>query len=172
MASRLPTRAIRIVAARSIAALVICLVVYFLAPIGQSTSGSVVVRSAIALSLLLVVVTAQTVAVARAPMPVLRAIEALSISVTLLLVTSAATYLTISTRSPSAFTEPLDHVDALYLSLMTMTTIGFGDIGTVSQGARLAVMAQMVCNFLVLGVAARTVLHYTRRATARFDRTD
>ncbi len=126
-------RAIPTSAVRSGAAIVGGLLVYFLAPIGHESSGSAGGRAAVAFAVLLIVVAAQTAAVRRSHTPILRAIEALSLSVSLLLITSAVTYLGISATDSDAFTERLEHVDALYLSMMTATTIGFGDIGATSK---------------------------------------
>ena len=44
------------------------------------------------------------------------------------LVVFAAFYASLSVRSPSAFSEPLTTLDAVYLALTTFTTPGFGDI--------------------------------------------
>lgn len=153
--------------ARSVGAVIGLLVVYFVAPLGSGSSGSVGVRATVALLILVTVVVAQTVAVTRSDTPALRAVEALSISFTMLLVTAAAIYLAISARNVDAFTEPLEHVDALYLSMMTMTTVGFGDIGALSRGARISVMVQLVVNVAVLGVSVRVVLNRARQGVRR-----
>lgn len=158
-----PSRSVLAIAVgRSVAALVALLIGYFAAPIGESGS-QIVTRSALALLVLAIVVVMQALAVTRSQTPGVRALEALTVSASLLLVVSAAIYLGISADDPGAFSEPLGHVDALYLSMMTMTTVGFGDIGTVSEGARIAVMVQMLCNFVVLGVVARVVLRFAQR---------
>lgn len=138
------------------------LVVYFTAPLGTVNHDAAGLRASLALLGLIAVVIAQTYAVLHSDTPALKAIEAMSISLTLLLVTSAALYLVISQADEAAFTEPLDHIDALYLSMMTMTTVGFGDIGTASSGARIAVMVQLVLNVMVLGVAVRVFLNRAR----------
>jgi hypothetical protein len=70
----------------------------------------------------------------------------------------AGIYLGISGQDPAAFSERLDHVGALYLSTMVATTIGFGDIAARSDGARIALMLQMVADVVVLGVAAKIAL--------------
>ena len=161
-----PSRSLLAIAVgRSLAALVALLIGYFAAPIGES-GWQIVTRSAVALLVLAIVVVVQTLAVRRSQTPGVRALEALTVSASLLLIVSATIHLGISADDPGAFTEPLGHVDALYVSMMTMTTVGFGDIGTVSQGARIAVMVQMLCNFVVLGVVARVVLRYAQRGEA------
>ncbi|MEZ5167929.1 MAG: potassium channel family protein [Acidimicrobiales bacterium] len=78
----------------------------------------------------------------------------------------AAVYLSLSAQSPHAFSEPLDHVGALYLAMATITTIGFGDIAARSDAARVAVMLQMVADIAVLAVGTRVAV-VTVRATLR-----
>lgn len=51
------------------------------------------------------------------------------------------------------FSERLTHVDALYFTLTTFSTVGFGDIHPMSQGARLAVSIQIVLDTLLVVVA-------------------
>ncbi len=155
-------RGLTIAVLRSVFLAVGVLVVYFTAPLGTANVDSVALRSTIAVLVLVAVVIGQTYAVLHSDTPALRAIEALSVSLSVLLVTAAAVYLIISGSDEAAFTEPLEHIDALYLSMMTMTTVGFGDIGALSSGARIAVMAQLVLNVVVLGVAARVFLNRAR----------
>ncbi|MFK8023004.1 MAG: ion channel [Ilumatobacter sp.] len=144
--------------AQSVAIAIGCLFVYFIAPLDADRGARGGVRAALALTLLVIVIVGQTLAVLRSETPRLRLIQALAIMVSLVLTVAAASYLAISASTPTAFTERLDHVDALYLLMMTMTTIGFGVIGAVSTLARVAVMIQMAFNFIALGVAAKVML--------------
>ena len=59
--------------------------------------------------------------------------------------------------------EEWSWVDSFYFAVVTATTVGFGDISAKSEPARIAVMAQMVTNVVVLGVAARVLVHAARR---------
>ncbi len=153
---------------RAVLAVVVCLVVYFLMPLEGDAWGPVVVRAVVAIALLIGAIALQTLAVVRSGTPTLKAVESLSVSVVLVLVVAAGAYLSISTTSPDSFTEELDHIGALYLAMMTLTTVGFGDIGALSHVARIAVMVQMVLNVVVLGVAAKVVLGVARRGGARY----
>ncbi|MGY1753358.1 potassium channel family protein [Blastococcus sp. SYSU D01042] len=45
--------------------------------------------------------------------------------------------------------------DALYFSLATLTTVGFGDVHAAGQLARLVVSTQMIFNVVVLATAAQ-----------------
>lgn len=50
------------------------------------------------------------------------------------------------------FTEPIDFYDCLYISLMTQSTVGFGDVTPVKGWARLAVCCQIVTT-MILNIA-------------------
>lgn len=54
-------------------------------------------------------------------------------------------------------------VDALYFTLTTLTTVGYGDINAIGQTARVVVMLQMVFNVVVIAAAVRLLLIATRR---------
>lgn len=54
-------------------------------------------------------------------------------------------------------------VDALYFTLTTLTTVGYGDINAVGQTARVVVMLQMVFNVVVIATAVRLLLIAVRR---------
>ena len=135
---------------------------YFWLPFDRASVTATWLTVVIALVVLVGVDWYQLRAVAVADLPSLRAVEALTVSVLLLLVMFAATYISMSGRDAAAFSEPLDHVDGLYFTLTTLTTIGFGDIAPVSSTARVAVMTQMVVNVIVLGVFVKLVTSTVR----------
>jgi hypothetical protein len=105
-------------------------------------------------------------AVAHAAFPALRAIEALAISTTVLLVLFASVYLTLSHSDSGAFSEPLNHTGALYFTVTTLTTVGFGDIAATTDVARVTVMFQMLANFVVLGVLVKLIISVARERLA------
>ena len=59
-------------------------------------------------------------------------------------------------REPASFNEQLSGVDAIYFALVTLTTVGFGDISARSQIARVIVTTQLfgVIAFAVFVVGA------------------
>lgn len=64
----------------------------------------------------------------------------------------AVTYLFLSHKNPEAFNpnEPLDFLSAIYFTIVTAATVGYGDIEPVSQAARLIVTLQIAISFLYL----------------------
>jgi len=68
----------------------------------------------------------------------------------------AAGYHNLSLCEPASFNEQLSGVDAIYFALVTLTTVGFGDISARSQIARVIVTTQLfgVIAFAVFVVGA------------------
>jgi voltage-gated potassium channel len=64
------------------------------------------------------------------------------------------TYLGLASR-PNEFVGLQNRVDALYFTMTTLSTVGYGDIHPVGQASRIAVTGQLFFDLLVLGVAAR-----------------
>ena len=92
-------------------------------------------------SVFLLVLYWQVREVTRSPRPVVRAIEALAICVTLFLSLFASQYVAESLADGSAFSQPLDKFSALYYTTTVFSTVGFGDITPVSDVARALTMA-------------------------------
>jgi hypothetical protein len=98
--------------------------------------------------------------------PELRAIETLALVVPLFVALFAWSYLLLSAADPGAFTEPLNRIDAAYLSLVILSTVGFGDISATSDLSRLLVAAQIAISLTVLAAAVRAILVAGRSAAA------
>jgi voltage-gated potassium channel len=108
------------------------------------------------LLILLAVTVFQFRTIAKARYPALRAVEALAATVPLFLLLFASAYFTMARISPANFsTHSLTRIDALYFTVTTFSTVGYGDITAVSQSARLVVTAQMLLDLLVLGLGIR-----------------
>jgi len=91
--------------------------------------------------------------------------------VALSLVVFAATYLTLA-RDPGQFQGVLrTRTDALYFTVVTASTIGYGDITPVGQNARVVVMLQVLYNFVFIAAALTAFTTRMReRATTRVRR--
>lgn len=63
-----------------------------------------------------------------------------------------------SALDPNAFSEPLTKLDALYFTLTTFTTTGFGDISPRSPTARGYVSLQMALGFVLVSVLFALVI--------------
>lgn len=105
--------------------------------------------------------------VVRSDQPVLQAIEAVAFALSLLLAVFAFTYLTLSRADPGNFSEHLDRVDAMYFTVSTLATVGFGDISPISDGARLLVTVQMLFDLVLIAGLVRLVVLATRAGLRR-----
>lgn len=136
---------------------------YYVLPWSVDGVGSVVVRTTLSIVILVAATALAVPYVFHSTSPVLRAFEALAVVVGLAIVSFASVYLLMSSSSPTAFSEPLGRTDALYFSMTTATTIGYGDISARSEAARIVVMVHMVTNVVVLGVAVKVITLAARR---------
>lgn len=130
---------------------------YYLLPLNED--GEAGTRALLTCGLLAVVLVflLEVRAIVRSPYPRLKAIEALTTTLAFFLVLFASTYYLMERSTPGSFSEPLTRTDALYFTLTTFATVGFGDITARSQTGRLVTMLQMTGGLLLVGVAARVL---------------
>lgn len=148
---------------------VVLLLGYYLLPWDREFTGGTVVLLVAGLAAVLVLFLWQLRAVARSPRPVLRAAETLVSVLMLFLLLFATAYHLLERAEPHSFTEHLTRTDALYFTLTTFTTVGFGDITARSQTARVMTMIQMTGGLLFAGVAVRIVVDTVKAARRRQD---
>ena len=148
---------------RSLATAVVLVALYFVLPLDRITS--VPLSLAGGLLILLAGTAWQVRAIVRATYPALRAIEALAATVPLFLLLFASAYLAMARSSPANFsTHDLTRTDALYFTVTTFATVGYGDISPASQSARLVVTAQMILDLLTLGLGIRVFVGAVQHA--------
>jgi voltage-gated potassium channel len=139
---------------RALATAVVLVALYYLLPLDHVKD--VPVTLAVGLVILLAVTAWQLRAIVRAKYPALRAVVALAVTVPLFVLLFASVYFVMAQASPANFgAHQLTRTDALYFTVTVFSTVGFGDITPVSQGARLVVTAQMILDLLVLGLGIR-----------------
>jgi len=151
---------------RAVVTVAVIVVAYCVLPLTGHGAGGVV-RPVLA-GLAVVAVSAWEVReVSRSSRPRVRAIDAIAVSATTMIVAFAVLYLNIAARDPEAFNEDIDRTGALYFTMTTLTTIGYGDIVASSQPARIAVMVQMLFNVAVIGTTAKVIIGTAQRAHRR-----
>ena len=139
---------------RALATAVVLVALYYLLPLDHVKD--VPVTLAVGLVILLAVTAWQLRAIIRAKYPGVRAVVALASTVPLFVLLFASVYFVMAQASPANFgPHQLTRTDALYFTVTVFSTVGFGDITPVSQGARLVVTAQMMLDLLVLGLGIR-----------------
>lgn len=65
-------------------------------------------------------------------------------------------------REPGQFTGLSTRVDALYFTVVTLATVGYGDITPRGQTARVVTVFQIVYSFVFLTAAATTLTRWLR----------
>lgn len=138
------------------------LAVYFAVPIASNPRGSILVRMAVGLAFFIAVLVYEIRAVIKSPRAILRAADALALVIPIFIVVFAWSYLTMARSDPGTFTQPLDRITALYLTVTIFSTVGFGDITPTTDPGRVAVMVQMVCDLAFVAVVIRLILEAAR----------
>lgn len=169
IAERAGRRAVLWAIARCVVGVAFVLLGYYLVTFDEGAPSGTLAAVEIILGGLLfaVVVAVEVRAIVRARYPVLRAVETAVVALFLFLVVFAATYLTMSHVDTAAFSEPLDRTAALYFAIVTLGTVGYGDIAPVGHAARLVVSLQVLLDLAFLAVLVRVVVSAARRGLTR-----
>ena len=162
--ANLQRRHIVIGAIRSVTTSVIVLVLYFVVPINERAGATIAFRLVAGLAFFAAVLAYEVRSILRSPQPFLRAANALALVIPLFLLVFAWTYLTMGLSDPGAFSEVLDRPSALYFTVTTFSTVGYGDIHAVSDPARMVVTLQMAADLIVIAVVVRLILEAARGA--------
>ena len=96
--------------------------------------------------------------------PVSQAVRALVVVLGLFLVMFASVAFSLEHSQPGSYSEPLTKVDALYFTVTTLATVGFGDIAPTSESARVLVTFQMLVNLVFVGAALRLIVKVAQNA--------
>jgi voltage-gated potassium channel len=156
-----------IAAIRSFASVAVLTMAYFLLPFTRLAEGKLIAEFTAGILLVIVVLTAQTVGTLRSRYPLLRSVEAMATSIPLFLVVFATTHYLLNELNPGSYSEPMTRLDALYLTMSTFATVGFGDITAKSEPARFAILVQMIGGLILIGVVARVLIGAARRREGR-----
>lgn len=99
--------------------------------------------------------------------PVFEAVESLSDFLAMLIFGFSAVYTTIN-RNGDQFLGLSNRVDAVYFTVTTLSTVGFGDIVALGQTAKIAVTIQILFDLTFVVVAARVLAAAARRSPRNF----
>ncbi len=149
---------------RSLASVILLVGLYYLLPLDHLASVPLPVTLAAGLVVLVAVAAWQVRLVIRAKYPALRAGEALATTVPLFVLLFASAYFVMTRANPASFSHPLTRTDALYFTVTTFSTVGYGDITPVTETARLVVTVQMILDLLALGLGIRVFIGAVQRA--------
>jgi voltage-gated potassium channel Kch len=156
-----------LVVSRSLLVSTVIVVAYFVLPLPTSigtVTGLWLVAGLLAVAGLL---TWQVRQITRSPLPGVQAVAALALTIPIFLILFAGTYYLMGYADSDNFSEPLTRLDALYFTITTFATVGFGDITAVSQAGRAVAMVQMVLGLLLVGLIAHVIVGAVQVARRR-----
>lgn len=137
----------------------VSIAIFFTLPYdGMARTNQAVLRLIVGLALLGLVVALLVRRIKTAPLPQLKALEALVVVLMKFICLFAGTYLMVSHFDVTSFDEPLTHVSALYFTVVTFGTVGFGDIAAKSDFARMLVSAQIILDFVFIAAILRALI--------------
>jgi voltage-gated potassium channel Kch len=139
------------------------LLAYCLLPLYAATNKELVIRLIVAGIVIAGILLWEIQVISRSEFPQLRAADALITGITLLVVVFSSIYLSMSKANVAAFSEPLGRTSAMYFTMTTLTTVGYGDVVAKSDSARISVMIQMVFNVAFIGLAVKWITFTARR---------
>jgi voltage-gated potassium channel len=148
---------------RAVGTIAVLTTIYFLLPLDRASRWLAISVLFVGLTALVALVVYQVRSVLFSLHPVLRAIEALAVSVPWFLLLFASTYVAMEGISPHSFSQPLTHTDALYFTVTVFATVGFGDITPTTEAARLVVTGQMIADLVIIGIAIKAITGAVQR---------
>lgn len=149
---------------RSLVTGVLVIAVYALLPVHDTSTASSIIVLILGLAILAVLVVLRIRQISQDTRPRLRSAEVLALVVPLFVVVFAWAYLLLSASDPSAFSQPLNRVGAIYFTVVIISTVGFGDISAQSDIARILVTVQIVLTFTLFTAAIRMILQAGQRS--------
>jgi voltage-gated potassium channel len=142
-------------------------VVYVVAPFDSHLSAALLIRLSISMIIVVVVFIAQFRSILHARFPVLRAARALAVVIPLFLVLFSGIYLSLSHTSTTDFNVTLNHTSAMYFTITTFSSVGFGDITPHTGLAQMVVSIQMLLDLVIVATGARLLFHAAQRSRGR-----
>lgn len=124
-------------------------------------------RLVVAIVVILGVLGWQVSKILNAKYPSLRAIEALVVITTLVIVVFASIYYAMSISGRHLFNEPLNRVSAIYFTVATLSTVGYGDISPTAEASQAMVTVQMLFDLILVGAIIRLLFTAAKTGTAR-----
>lgn len=133
-------------------------VLYYVLPLNRNVNGTVAIALVAGLVGLGFILAFQVRAILSATYPLLRAVEALATAIPVLLLLFSSVYVLLLHADATAFSQDFDRTGALYFTVTTFSTTGFGDIVAKSDLARLIVTIQMLVDLVMIGLVARVIV--------------
>ena len=146
------------------------LVTYFTLPFDNyDASSQSIGRLAVGITIFGFILFFMLKRITKADIPQLRAGETLVISLLIFLCFYASVYLSVSNVDAQSFSLVLNHVSALYFTVVTFGTVGYGDISAQTDLARMLVSVQILIDLVFIAALVRLVVLVSQSTLKRDD---
>jgi voltage-gated potassium channel len=156
---------------RALAITVLLVTLFFVAPLGQSDDPMPLALAGLLSVLTVIGLAALVVRRIRRLLedPTTVDLPTLAVLLAATIIAFSTTYFVLQRSSPGEVAGLETRLDALYMTLVTVTTVGYGDVHPAGQAARGIACLQLVFNAFFLGALLRTVSFTlgSRRSAAR-----
>ncbi|QMU79864.1 two pore domain potassium channel family protein [Streptacidiphilus sp. PB12-B1b] len=154
--------------ARCLVATAVIITIYYLLPLEDAHPDTSTLERLTVGGLVFVAVMAYELRrILRADLPQLRAAEAVFVALPLFLVAFASAYVSLAHADPASFSQHLGRTAGLYFVVVTLGTVGYGDITPVTDFARILVSAQIVVDLAFLALVLRVAVGAARMSLQR-----
>jgi len=96
-----------------------------------------------------------------------RRVDGLVVSLVVVVLAFALGFYLLNAQNPEQLEGLSTRVDALYFTMSTLTTVGFGDVHATGQAARIMVVIQMAFNLVFVATAAAVLSARIRAAATK-----
>jgi hypothetical protein len=152
-----PRRVVALALARALATLAIFVVAYYLLPFDKLSDAQSILLLVLGVLGVILIVVWEIRAILNAKYPAMQAVEALAVIAPLFLLLFSVGYYLLERSTPGSLSQPLTRTNALYFTVTTFSTVGFGDITPKSQGAQVMVIFQMLADLIILGFGVKII---------------
>lgn len=152
---------------RLAAVLALTVAAYFVLPVGSIGSRGLIAQGAGALVLLLLAAWVSFQQVRASVSDDSRRIDGLVLAIVVSVAALALAAYSLESRDPGQFVGLETRLDALYFTVATLMTVGYGDIHPAGQTARALVLGQMCFNVLVVAATASLLATRVREGLRR-----
>jgi voltage-gated potassium channel len=156
-----------VIVVRSLLVSTVIIVGYFVLPLDSRWAVDTGIELISGLVIIAALLAWQIRAIVRSRQPAAQAVATLGMTVPMFFVLFATCYYLMGQAGPAHFSEALTRLDALYFTITTFATVGFGDIVATSEAARAVVTIQMVLGLILVGLIARVVVAAVQEARNR-----
>ena len=139
---------------------------YFVVPVTQDVQRTDVVRGAAALLTLALLAFGVVHQLRLHVDDTSRRLDGLIVAIVVVMMVFSFSFYTLQEHDPTQFAACDTRLDALYFTMASAATVGFGDVHAAGQIARGLVLAQMVFNVVFIGTAVALLSTRIREAAS------